>query len=95
MDLYYRLERAARPYGVGVVLDRDGTVWAEVLVRFNFDWAPPAEPGEQVHPAVRPWLVTSGRVVGRLANERLHGYRRENAVGVRVDLRTGPGSRHQ
>ena len=89
LDLYHDRNRAARPYGVGVVLDPDEKVWAEVPVRFNLDWTPPANPGEQATPVIRPWLVTSGRVVGRLADDRLHGYRWESAVGVRVDLATG------
>ena len=89
LDLYYDLDRAPRPYGVGVVLDPAEKVWAEVPVRFNLDWTPLAKPGEQAQPAIRPWLVTSGRVVGRLADDRLHGYRWEKAVGVRVDLTTG------
>jgi hypothetical protein len=33
--------------------------------------------------------VTSARVVGRLADDRLHGYRWERAVGARVDLTPG------
>ena len=45
--------------------------------------------GEHAQPAPRSWLVTSGRVVGRLADDRLHGYRWEKAVGVRVDLTPG------
>ena len=89
LDLYYDRTRAARPYAVGVVLDPDEKVWAEVPVRFNLDWTPPAKPGEQAAPVIRPWLVTSGRVVGRLADDRLHGYRWESAVGVRVDLAIG------
>jgi hypothetical protein len=42
-----------------------------------------------IEPAVRPWLVTSDRVVGRLADDRLYGYRWEQAVGARVDLTAG------
>jgi hypothetical protein len=89
LDLYYNRQTATQPYGVGVVLDAGEKVWAEVPVRFNLDWPPLAKPGEQAQPAVRSWLVTSGRVVGRLADDRLHGYRWENAVGVRVDLTPG------
>ncbi|HEX3947571.1 MAG TPA: hypothetical protein VHW47_07685, partial [Acidimicrobiales bacterium] len=40
LDLYYDRDRAARPYGVGVVLDPGEKVWAEVPVRFNLDWTP-------------------------------------------------------
>ena len=33
--------------------------------------------------------MTSDRVVGRLTDDRLHGYRWERAVGARVDLTPG------
>jgi hypothetical protein len=89
LDLYNDRDRAALPFGVGVVLDPGEKLWAEVPVRFNLDWTQPVKAGEQVQPAIRPWLVTSGRVVGRLADDRLHGYRWEKAVGVRVDLMPG------
>jgi hypothetical protein len=89
LDLYYNRETAALPYGVGVVLDPDEKVWAEVPVRFNLDWAPPEKAGQEPQPAVRSWLVTSGRVVGRLTDDRLHGYRWERSVGARVDLTPG------
>ena len=89
LDLYYNRETAARPYGVGVVLDSGEKVWAEVPVRFNLDWPPLIKPGELAQPSVRTWLVTSARVVGRLADDRLHGYRWERAVGARVDLTPG------
>jgi hypothetical protein len=89
LDLYYNRETAALPYGVGVVLDADEKVWAEVPVRFNLDWTPPVRPDRHAQPAVRFWLITSDRVVGRLADDRLHGYRWEKAVGVRVDLTPG------
>jgi hypothetical protein len=86
LDLYYDRQTAIQPYGVGVVLDAGEKVWAEVPVRFNLDWTPPAKPSEPAQPAVRSWLVTSARVVGRLADDRLHGYRWEKTVGVRADL---------
>ena len=89
LDLYYNRETATRPYGVGVVLDPGEKVWAEVPVRFNLDSAPLVKPGEQTQPAIRSWLVTSDRVVGRLADDRLHGYRWEQAVGISVDLTPG------
>lgn len=90
LDLYYDRETATRPYGVGVVLDPGEKAWAEVPVTFNLDWTPPVKPGEQAQqPAVRPWLVTSARIVGRLADDRLHGYRWEKTVGARVDLTPG------
>jgi hypothetical protein len=89
LDLYYNRETAARPYGVGVVLDGGERVWAAVPVRFNLDWPPLIKPGELAQTSVRTWLVTSARAVGRLADDRLHGYRWERAVGARVDLTPG------
>jgi hypothetical protein len=89
LDLYYDRETAARPYGVGVVLDAGEKVWAEVPVRFNLDWNTFVKPGDNPQPAIRSWLVASVRVVGRLADDRLHGYRWEKAVGARVDLTPG------
>jgi hypothetical protein len=89
LDLYYGRETASRPYGVGVVLDAGEKVLAEVPVRFNLDWAPPRGGEGDIQPAVRTWLVTSDRVVGRLGDDRLHGFRWEKAVGARVDLTPG------
>jgi hypothetical protein len=90
LDLYHGRHTATRPYAVGVVLDRDETALSEVPVRFNRDWPAPLGPGQRiVMPAIRPWLVTSGRVVGRLADQNLYGYRWEKMVGARVDLTPG------
>lgn len=71
------------------MLDPGEKVWAEVPAMFNLDWRPHVNPGEQAQPSVRPWLITSGRIVGRLSDQRLHGYRWEKAVGVRIDLNPG------
>jgi hypothetical protein len=89
LDLYHNKDRAGRPYGVGVVLDPGEKVWAEIPARFNLDWPQPGRAGEPPLPAIRPWLVTSLRVIGRLADDRLHGYRWDKIVGVRVDLTAG------
>jgi len=52
-------------------------VWAEVPVRFNLDWTLSGQGAQDAQPVTgwRLCLVTSGRVVGRLADDRLHGYR--------------------
>ena len=86
LDLYHDRETAALPYGVGVVLDLGEKVWAEVPVRFNLDWSPLSSRAA-AEPADSAWLLTSDRVVGRLADGRLHGYRWEEAVGARVTSR--------
>jgi hypothetical protein len=89
LDLYYGRETGSRPYQVGVVLDAGEKIWAEVPVRFNLDLPTTATSHEALQPAIRSWLVTSGRVVGRLGDERLHGYRWEKSVGVRINLTPG------
>lgn len=89
LDLYYNRQTATQPYGVGVVLDAGEKVWAEVPVMFNLDRRPLVRPGEHAQSYVRPWLVTSGRIVGRLGDQRLQGYRWKNAVGARIDLNPG------
>jgi hypothetical protein len=89
LDLYYNRETAARPYEVGVVLDPGEKVWAEAPVQFNLDLTLPVKAGQALEPGIRPWLVTSDRVVGRLADDKLYGYRWERAVGARVDLTPG------
>lgn len=89
LDLYYNRETPALPYGVGVVLDPGEKVWAEVPVQFNLDSTPQVNSGQQAPLAFRSWVITSERVVGRLGDDRLHGYRWEKAAGVRVDLTRG------
>jgi hypothetical protein len=89
LDLYYDRQTAIQPYGIGVVLDPGEKVWAELPATFNLDWPPDLNFAGQPQPAIRSWLVTSARVVGRLADDRLHGYRWDSAVGARVDLTPG------
>ena len=89
LDLYLNRESTLRPYDVGVVLGAGEKVWAETPLRFNLDWPCPRVEGKTIEPAVRPWLVTSHRVVGRLGDDRLYGYRWEQAVRARVDLTVG------
>lgn len=89
LDLYYNRETGVRPYGVGVALDAGERVLAEVPVRFNLDWPSPGATIQPNEKPDRPWLVTSDRLVGRLSDERLRGYRWERTVGARVDLTAG------
>jgi hypothetical protein len=89
LDLYHSRDTGTRSYRIGVVLDPGEKVWAEVPLRFSLDWVAAAKPGHQGQPSIRPWLVTSARVVGRLADDRLYGYRWERMVGARVDLSPG------
>jgi len=89
LDLYYDRQTAIQPYGVGVVLDPGEKIWAEVPIRFNLDCTSHVTSGEHQQTALRSWLVTSARVVARLGDDRLHGYRWEKVVGCRVDLTAG------
>jgi hypothetical protein len=89
LDLYCNRESNIQHYDVGVVLGAGERVWAETPLRFNLDWTCSGVDGKTIQPAFRPWLVTSDRVVGRLADDRLYGYRWEQAVGARVDLTVG------
>lgn len=80
---------AGTPYRVGVVLKPGEQIWAECPLRFlqerpvgpqaDLDWFPP----------IRPWLVTSERVVGRLGDDRLYSWRWGQVVGCRVGLDPG------
>ena len=75
----------ATPYRIGVILEPEERVWAECPVRFLQERAHAAGPGAS-WPPIRPWLITSVRVVGRLADDRLYGWRWEQMRGCRVDL---------
>jgi hypothetical protein len=78
---------AVNPYRVGVVLDLDEHAWAECPLRFLQESSPaPARTFGAGWPPFRPWLVTSRRIVARLGDGRLYGYRWEHALGCRVDL---------
>jgi hypothetical protein len=75
----------ATPYGIGVVLDPGERVWAECPVRFLQEVLSAEGP---TTPPVRPWLVTSDRIVGRLGDDHLYGWRWEHVRGCRVNLST-------
>jgi hypothetical protein len=75
----------ATPYGLGVVLDPGERVWAECPIHFLQEIVPAHGPAI---PPVRPWLVTSDRIVGRLGDDRLYGWRWERMRGCRVELAT-------
>ena len=77
----------ATPYRIGVVLDPGEQVWAECPIQFLQEIVPG---DRQPIPPVRPWLVTSDRIVGRLGDDRLYGWRWEQVVGCRLDLSAWP-----
>jgi hypothetical protein len=89
LALYHEQDTTARPFRTGVVLDPGERVWVETPLYFSHEIPPgPAHtkiagPGRALP---RPWLVTDCRVIARLGDERLHGWRWEHIVGCRVDL---------
>lgn len=79
----------ATPYRIGVVLESGERVWAECPVRFLQEGPVGMRAGPDWLPPIRPWLVTSERVVGRLGDDRLYSWRWDQVVGCRVELDPG------
>lgn len=75
--------RATTPYAIGVVLDPGERVWSECPVRFLQEYLPA---GGLTTPPVRTWLVTSDRIVGRLGDDSLYGWRWDQMRGCRIEL---------
>jgi hypothetical protein len=75
-----------RPYHVGAVLMPGEQLLAEVPAQIVPDVWGGASDGV---PMVRPWLVTSERILGRLADGRLAEWQWHDMVGCRVDLTPG------
>jgi hypothetical protein len=92
LDLYRNNVVDVAPYAVGVVLDPGEQPWAQVPARCSADFAMPTPQGQTSNasskpaPPVSAWLVTNRRVVGRFADETLHGWRWDKMVGCRIDL---------
>jgi hypothetical protein len=87
LALYHQHDTTARPFRTGVVLDPGERVWAETPLYFSGD-IPPRRVQTRIAEPARPrlWLVTDCRVIARLGDERLHGWRWEHVVGCRVNL---------
>jgi hypothetical protein len=75
----------APPYRIGVVLGQQESAWVECPARFNLDTAL-SSTGPTGPAPYRPWLITSERIVGRLGDDRLYGYRWDQVFGCRLDL---------
>jgi hypothetical protein len=74
------------PYRVGAILELDERVMAEIPARLY----PDVFLSESTNnPVVRPWLITSERVLGRLADGRLAEWRWKDVVGCQIDLTPG------
>lgn len=90
LDLCQGRDPAVTPYRVGVVLDPSEKPWAHVIARCSLDQRPVAVGGTQPPlPPFTDWLVTNMRVVGRLTDGTLQGWRWEWIVGFLTDLTPG------
>jgi hypothetical protein len=92
LALYHDRDTGSRPFRVGVVLDEGERVWAETPLYFSADVSTTAVQAATSQPQrsqPRPWLVTNHRIVARLGDDRLHGWRWEQFVGCRVGLTLG------
>jgi hypothetical protein len=63
--------------------------WIEIPARFLNE--APTNPGRPANgqPPIRPWLIISRRIVGRLGDDRLYGWRWQHLVGCRIGLEVG------
>jgi hypothetical protein len=86
VSLYREDALAAKPYRIGVVLGPQESAWVECPASFTLD-AAPSSTGIDGPAPYRPWLVTSERIVGRLGDNRLYGYRWDSVFGCRVNLK--------
>jgi len=87
LDIYEGRPLPITPYRVGVVLFPGERVWAEIPARFPCERPPLPWAGRRPwQPPLRPWLVTTDRVVGRLGDDRLYGWRWEDIIGCRIEL---------
>jgi hypothetical protein len=87
--MYHNRPQPVTPYQVGVVLDSDELVLVEIPARFLNEGPPATETPVTWRPPILPWLITSHRIVGRLGNDRLYGWRWQQFTGCRVDLQPG------
>lgn len=76
----------ARPYALGVVLGPQETAWVECPARLNVGFTPLTVGETPARSHHSPWLVTSERIIGRLADNCLYGYRWDSVVGCRLNL---------
>jgi hypothetical protein len=89
LDIYEGRPLPVTPYQVGVVLHPGELVWAEIPARFLGECPPLPSTDRPWKPPIRPWLVTTDRVVGRLGDDCLYGWRWEDIIGCRIELAPG------
>jgi hypothetical protein len=89
LAIYLNTPQGVTPYGVGVGLEPDERPWIEIPARFLSEAPAAISPLANWTPPIRPWLVTSSRIVGRLGDGRLYGWRWRHLVGCRIGLDVG------
>lgn len=86
-DLVLAICTGARPiahhYQLGVVLQTYEQPWLEFPATFP-DEIPPGL--RNCEPPVRPWLVTSNRIVGRIGDDRLYSAPWDDVAGCVINL---------
>jgi hypothetical protein len=81
--------QAVTPYEVGVVLDPGERPWIEIPARFLNEAPTMSRRPASWEPPIRRWLITSRRIVGRLGDGKLYGWRWQHLVGCRIGLDVG------
>jgi hypothetical protein len=89
LALYYDRPLPAKPYGVGVVLEAHERPLVEVPMRLLTEQPAVWWPNHEWTPPVRPWLLTTDRVCGRLGDGRLYCWEWWTFNGCHVDLAQG------
>jgi hypothetical protein len=84
--MYHNRPQPVTPYQVGVVRDSDERPLIEIPARFLNERPPVNGAPGPWRPLIRPWLITNHRIVGRLGDVRLYGWRWQQFTGCRVDL---------
>jgi hypothetical protein len=84
--MYRNCPQPVTPYQVGVVLDPDERPLIEIPARL-INEPPPLNWGRKGWCSpMRPWLITDSRIVGRLGDDRVYGWRWQHLTGIRVNL---------
>jgi hypothetical protein len=78
--MYHNCPQPVTPYQVGVVLDSGERPLIEIPVRFLNEGPPGNETPATWSPPIRPWLITTHRVVGRLGDDRLYRWRWQKLI---------------
>jgi hypothetical protein len=89
LAMYDNRSQPVTPYQVGVVLDSEERPLIEIPARFLNEGSPATGAPATWNPPLRPWLITNHRVVGRLGDDQLYGWRWQHFIGCRVELRPG------